>query len=72
MFDTNQWVTQLVIVEDKKTPTKSIQEHTPEILTDSNTSPISRMVVKVILLVSNVFLPSLDTLLDTQGNIPTN
>ncbi len=35
-------------------------------------SHLHRMVVKVTLLVSNVFLPSLDTLLDTQGNIPTN
>jgi hypothetical protein len=69
MWDSKQWVDQLGVAEDKTTPAKSIQDRCCVIKTDTDRTPISTVVEKIIRLTRNVFLPKLRKLLDSNGNI---
>jgi hypothetical protein len=62
-------VDQLVVSEDKTTPDKIIQDRCCVIKTDTDRTPISTVVEKIIRLTHNVFLPKLNKLLDSNGHI---
>jgi hypothetical protein len=69
MYDSKQWVDQLGVAEDKTTPEKSIQDRCIVIQTNTDRTPISTVVERIIRLSSNVFLPKLRKLLDSNGHI---
>jgi hypothetical protein len=69
MWDSKHWVDQLGVAEDKTTPVKSIQDRCCVIKTDTDRTPISTVVEKIIRLTRNVFLPKLRKLLDSNGHI---
>jgi hypothetical protein len=69
MCDSKQWVDQLGVVEDKTTTAKSIQDRCCVIKTDTDRTPISTVVEKIMRLTRNVFLPKLRKLLDSNGHI---
>ena len=69
MWDSKQWVDQLGVAEDKTTPAKSIQDRCRVIKTDTDRTPISTVVEKIIRLTRNVFLSKLCKLLDSNEHI---
>ena len=69
MWDSNKWVDQLVVTEDKTTPVKSIQDRVVDIKTDTDHTSISTVVEKIMSLTNNVFLPKLRKILDVNGHI---
>ncbi len=68
-WDTKKSVDQLVVTEDKMTPAKSIQDRVWDIKTDTDHTPVSTMVERIMRLTRNVFLPRLRKFLDSNGHI---
>jgi hypothetical protein len=69
MWDSQQWVDQLVVTEEKTTPAQTIQDLRCVIKTDTDLTPISTVVEKIMRFTHNVFLPKLRKLLDSNGHI---